>query len=433
MEKEKGIYFKKLELENVRSFGEKAVFDLTDENNNWCRWNVILGDNGLGKTFLLQLLSGFEYNLNEYKSDKEIKKYHSTTLFKINRKIIISKNSNLKSKISTYLNNNKNVPSLSISANNNQFINTCNNSIGDNILYFFILGYGANRFMSNAELKESKLENSSTLFDDDAKLINAEEWLLQLDYAASRDSEIKEYAIEKRNKIKEVLIELLPDVTNVRFTEPTKEQMIPKVEFKTAFGWFDIRELSLGYKTMIAWVIDLAARMFDRYPDAKNPLAEPVVVLVDEIDLHLHPKWQRSIFDFLSDRFPNAQFIVTAHSPLVVQSAPKDANLILLKREQDNEGNEFVSINSDIRSVHNWRLDQIMTSDLFDIGARNLEIEKQLEERKTLLQKESLSEENKIRLEKLNELAFSLPTASNPNDIEAMEIIRKAAELIKNK
>ncbi len=72
---------------------------------------------------------------------------------------------------------------------------------------------------------------------------------------------------------------------------------------------------------MIAWVIDFASRMVDRYPDSPDPLAEPAVVLVDEIDLHLHPKWQRELIGFLTERFPNTQFIVTAHSPLIVQAA----------------------------------------------------------------------------------------------------------------
>ena len=81
-------------------------------------------------------------------------------------------------------------------------------------------------------------------------------------------------------------------------------------------------------------MVDLAVRMFRRYPNSFDPLSEHAIVLVDEIDLHLYPRWQRTIMSFLSDRFPNTQFIVTAHSPLVVQAA-KDANIVLLRREGD--------------------------------------------------------------------------------------------------
>ncbi len=99
--------------------------------------------------------------------------------------------------------------------------------------------------------------------------------------------------------------------------------------------WVSLRDLSLGYQTLIAWMVDLAHRLFERYPDCDNPLEQPAIVLVDEIDLHLHPKWQRTVISRLTRIFKQTQFIVTAHSPLIVQSAPKDANIVLLKREGD--------------------------------------------------------------------------------------------------
>lgn len=184
---------------------------------------------------------------------------------------------------------------------------------------------------------------------------------------------------------------------------------------------------------MVAWMVDVAAQMFKKYPESDNPLAEPVIILVDEIDLHLHPKWQRKIFDFLTDKFPRAQFIVTAHSPLVVQSAPKDANIIVLRKELVGEENVVV-IDNDVESVRNWRIDQIMSSDLFGLNSsRNPEVEAQMEERSALLNRKDLTEAQKARLEVLNDISDSLPTADNVNDIEAMDIIRKAATFLKNK
>ena len=66
------VYFLGLELENVRCFGEKAKLDLSDGNGKWKKWTIILGDNGTGKTTLLQILSVFEikkiiFNIQEKK------------------------------------------------------------------------------------------------------------------------------------------------------------------------------------------------------------------------------------------------------------------------------------------------------------------------------------------------------------------------------
>jgi len=262
-------------------------------------------------------------------------------------------------------------------------------------------------------------------------LTNAVEWLMQADYVAKSSSEkssIGRKARQKRDQIREVLINLLPEIDDIRITEPTKARSQPRVEFKTPYGWVPVKGLSLGYKTMIAWMVDLASRLFDRYPNSKNPLAEPAVVLVDEIDLHMHPRWQRTIMDYLSERFVNTQFIVTAHSPLVVQSA-RDANVVLLKREGDH-----VVIENNPQSIQGWRLDQIMTSDLFGLpSARSPEVEKLQQERTKILSKGKLTASNKKRLKELDEKLGELPTAETPENIEAMEIIRQSADYLKKR
>jgi predicted ATP-binding protein involved in virulence len=435
------VYFLKLELENVRCFGSRAILDLSDGIGDWKKWTVIFGDNGTGKTTLLQLIAGLENSdifWEQHSWQSEIKFLRPKLGEILNRHSIDIRNTenNSRTTISVFFNS---IRKNAIYPKNHSDIRVDNPKKGKFVWSFFndieisgfyCFGYGANRTISRNSLSESKSENSETLFNDEARLINAEEWLLQLDYAASKDSEIKEFAITKRDQVKQILIDLLPDIHEIRFTTPTKENLKSTVEFKTPFGyWVTIHQLSLGYKTMVAWMVDLAARMFERYPDSNNPLAEPAIVLVDEIDLHLHPKWQRKIFGYLSEKFPKTQFIVTAHSPLIVQSAPKDANIVVLRKEGDH-----VIIDNNIESVQNWRLDQIMTSDLFGIeSSRGPETEKWLEERKVLMQKETLTHQEKIRLEELNKKANELPTADDAEDIEAMEIIRKAAEYVKRK
>ena len=74
--------------------------------------------------------------------------------------------------------------------------------------------------------------------------------------------------------------------------------------------------LSDGLKLM-AWVGDLVTRLSQAFPNAENPLEQEGIVLIDEIDIHLHPTWQRQILSQLRRTFPKIQFIVTTHSPLV--------------------------------------------------------------------------------------------------------------------
>jgi Predicted ATP-binding protein involved in virulence len=88
---------------------------------------------------------------------------------------------------------------------------------------------------------------------------------------------------------------------------------------------FKVSQLSDGYKAMLALVMDLARRMAQAKqkisPDGKVPaLSYPGIVLIDEIELHLHPAWQQTVLQTLTTIFPNIQFIVTTHSPQVISS-----------------------------------------------------------------------------------------------------------------
>jgi predicted ATP-binding protein involved in virulence len=172
-------------------------------------------------------------------------------------------------------------------------------------------------------------------------------------------------------------------------------------------------------------MVDLAARLFERYPKHTNPLAEPAVVLIDEIDLHLHPRWQRTLIQFLSETFPNTQFIATAHSPLVVQAAA-NANIVLLRRDGDH-----VVIDNDVEAIKGWRIDQVLTSDLFGLeSARPPQMEAALQERTRILSKSRLTSADKVRLAELEKAIGELPSGETREDIDAMKIIRRAAALL---
>lgn len=93
---------------------------------------------------------------------------------------------------------------------------------------------------------------------------------------------------------------------------------------------FPVRMLSDGEKGMISLVADIAYRMALLNPDwMERVLETPGVVLIDEIDLHLHPAWQKKIVSDLMNIFPNVQFIMTTHSPSVLVNVPREDIWIL--------------------------------------------------------------------------------------------------------
>jgi hypothetical protein len=292
----------------------------------------------------------------------------------------------------------------------------------------FCVAYGASRRMSVGSLDVRKNNPFASLFDDHAPLRNAEEWLLLADYAASRESSSAKKASAEAElaRVKEVLIALLPDVQDIRVGIEAKPGAVPDVEVKTHDGWIPLRNLSLGYRTTMAWMIDLAARMFEEYPNSENPLAEPAVALIDEIDLHLHPKWQRDLIARLEKLFPQTQFIVTAHSPLVVQAAP-DANIAVLRREGDH-----VIIDQDQQSVRGWRVDQILTSDLFGLpSARDPAQDELRKRREAILGKSRLTKADEKELAEIEDKLAGSPGGETPQQIEAMNIIMRAAAKLK--
>jgi hypothetical protein len=283
--------------------------------------------------------------------------------------------------------------------------------------------YGAGRRLGVPSLQEGWSDDGAgSLLSDHAPLRAGEEWLLRLDYSASRESDVQEQQQARLEQVRQLLIAILPEgeVSDIRMTAPTGAVPTPRVEFQTPYGWVHLRQLGYGYQTLIAWMIDFASRMVERYPDSPNPLAEPAVVLVDEIDLHLHPQWQRKLIGHLTEHFPNTQFIATAHSPLVVQAAA-GANIAVLRREGDH-----VVIDNDAKAVRGWRIDQIYTSELFGLpSARPPELDEPLKRREAILSKSSLTQADKRELAALEKQIGDLPVGETA---EQMTIMRRIQE-----
>ena len=152
--------------------------------------------------------------------------------------------------------------------------------------------------------------------------------------------------------------ELFPEIKGFKFGRYELENDQVSVRFETIDGDMRFDELGFGYQTTLTWLADFCKRMFKLYPDAENPLHEEAVVLVDEIDLHLHPKWQRDLVPTLSKIFPNVQFIVTTHSPHVLQSMA-DVNLYVLRR--DETSGEITVERSDVTDFTGWTVEEILS------------------------------------------------------------------------
>ena len=98
----------------------------------------------------------------------------------------------------------------------------------------------------------------------------------------------------------------------------------------------DIAELSDGYQAMLVVVLDLMLRYYYLFFEG-DPMEGSALVGIDEIDLHLHPRWQRTVLPQLTNLFKNTQFIITTHSPIVVQAAIDQNFTVLRLIEKDNE------------------------------------------------------------------------------------------------
>lgn len=96
----------------------------------------------------------------------------------------------------------------------------------------------------------------------------------------------------------------------------------------------ELNELSDGYQAILVVVFDLVLRYFFLFSSLEDPLEGETTVAIDEVDLHLHPRWQRTVGAQLNTLFPNTQFILTTHSPAVVQGAIDRKRKVVTLREE---------------------------------------------------------------------------------------------------
>jgi predicted ATP-binding protein involved in virulence len=142
--------------------------------------------------------------------------------------------------------------------------------------------------------------------------------------------------------------------SNLRMKRAIDKLTIHKANKEIELDW-----LSDGERGLLALAGDLARRLATTYPDSVNPLNEAGLVLIDEIELHLHPEWQRIIIQRLTQTFPGCQFIVTTHSPQVLSNVQPECihilaiedNNVVVKRPERSYGRDSNRILEDIMGV----------------------------------------------------------------------------------
>jgi predicted ATP-binding protein involved in virulence len=164
-------------------------------------------------------------------------------------------------------------------------------------------------------------------------------------------------AVSKRllRQLDYVISSILPGFSEPRLTETSPPKFFVKKNRKE----FELNQLSDGERGLLALAFDLTRRLAIANPELKDPVADSnAIVLLDEIELHLHPSWQRNVMRRLTNTFKNCQFIVTTHSPQVIGQA-KPSNLRLLGRAPDGQ---FVlrPVKQSYGMDSNWVLQEIM-------------------------------------------------------------------------
>jgi len=228
---------------------------------------------------------------------------------------------------------------------------------------FFFVGYGATRRVEPGEhfdmggRRKSKLLRAMRvqgLFEDSYSLIPLTYWL-------------PNYKSVNPGRYKQVC-NLIKKIMGRSHYEFKGEMAGGEYVFERGGVKVPFQAMSDGYQAFLGWVADLLYHICFGCPTGKKLVDNKGIVMVDEIDLHLHPKWQIKVISTLAGALPNIQFILTSHSPLVAGSL-EWMNIIHMK-----ESPRMASRAQHIReSIHGLDADQILLTDFFGLSTTRSE------------------------------------------------------------
>lgn len=213
---------------------------------------------------------------------------------------------------------------------------------------------------------------SDSAYNDDFYLRNIEQWLQEV-----KLQELENVAKFKIKDVAEILRQFL-ELDNFEI------EIIPqprRILFKIDNQPYNLKQLSEGYQSVLLLIIDLLSRLIENNPTVKHTKDFYAVVLIDELDLFLHPKWEKNICHKLYNLFPNIQFFITTHSPILIDGATKaynknkgskDKNIdisekITLIRLKNKNGNTVKEREYRGEYIKNWTPNLLLNSVAFDV------------------------------------------------------------------
>lgn len=308
------MYIEKLTLKNIRNFKE-FCWVLNDDEPR-AGWHVLLGDNGAGKstiikTCVLPLLHGDD--ISALRAD--LNSWVGLRAEECSSEVVLT---------------GKDTHCFSIYHKHGKFFGyQCTNTPPSSI----ICSFGPFRRFTGGSDEYGKLSASNprlarhlSLFGEDIALAETLAWLKDLHYqkldALSRgEPEPQDGLLEKVTDFINQ-DELLPNQTQLTEISPKGVFFTDITGAKVA-----LESLSDGFRSVLSLTLELIRQLAmapetkTLFSDDNQQIIAPGIVLIDEVDVHLHPRWQRTIGPWLTHHFPNIQFIVTTHSPLVCQGA----------------------------------------------------------------------------------------------------------------
>ena len=247
------------------------------------------------------------------------------------------------------------------------------------------------RSTTNPELRRrlALISDNPSLVSDEAVI----QQIVDLDYRSylRREPAFRDIIV----KVGEMASEIT-DGFPVRFDGVQEDASGFFPEFATTDGPMPLNTLSQGTQSIVQWLAHLLIGYAEYYDFPKELGDKPGVLIVDEIDAHLHPSWQRRVIPTLTRYLPGLQIFCSTHSPLMLAGL-KEGQIQLLRR--DDQGNVTVSRNE--QTVSGWSADEILRGFLEVTDPTDLREVRNLERLRTLREKDRLSMEEAEELETL--------------------------------